>query len=140
MDASSLVLLVALVGLVILCFLSHTCAGRTRLGAQATATVERAIERLKKEALVLRSTSQQDDLLILALAHNSEALAAVRMARALIQEHGLISEELLDLSAQLQEEQDDILSVFAQEMDDEMSSPPPPPPPPSIRSQRFKPA
>lgn len=147
-DVCALVALLALLGLVILCLLSRMCAGRTRLGAQATATVERAVDRLKKEAFVLRSASQQDELPILALVHNSEALAATRTARALVQEHGLSCEELLDLSAQLQDEQDVILSSLAQEIDDfdpsgggaASAASILPPPPPLARAQRFRPA
>lgn len=140
METSALVAVLSLLGLIVLCLLSRMCAGRTKLGAQATATVQKAVDRLKKEAAILQSASHQDDLPILALVHNSEALAAVRAARALVQEHGLMSEDLLDLTVQLQEEQDMILAAVAQDMDNGSHDDVPPPAAEPARLHRLRPA
>lgn len=119
------VALLALCGLLLLCLLSRMCEGLTRLGKQGTTTVKRAVSQLIKDVMVLQVMSQQDELPILSLLHNAEALATVRVALALTQEHGINSnEELLDLHSQLKEEQETLLEALHEE---------------DVRDQRFKP-
>ncbi len=119
MERPLVISLALLIGLLVLCILSKTVSGNSRLGNHSEATVKASCMRLYREATLLRATSHQDETPAVALAHNAEALACVRSAQALTQEYGMEPPEgLKDLGADLRDEQEASINALAVEMGD----------------------
>lgn len=117
MDRSLIVCACIIAGIFVLSVLSRTVSSESRLGTYSTATVRRTAERMRREALHLRAASLQDELPAIALGHNAEALAKARCAIVLLQEHGVaVQEEMLDLHADLKEEQEASVQLVAAEI------------------------
>ena len=80
------------------------------LGSFATATVATSCQKFLKEGEFARSVSRQDEIPLVALMHNSEALTLAKCSRRLAEEYQIpISPDLLDLIQDLQEDQDIIV-------------------------------
>ena len=119
MERPLVISLILLACLLVLCILSKTVSGNSRLGNHSETTVKTTCMRLYREATVLRATSHQDELPAQALAHNAEALACVRASQALAQEYGMGQPDgMQDLAADLRDEQEASVTALASEMGD----------------------
>lgn len=105
-----LVALAMILLVLVLSLCSRSVSGESALGAFASATVLATCQKLVREGEFARSISKQDELPLVALLHNTEALTLTRCARRLAEEYLLpVSPELLDLLQELQEENDIII-------------------------------
>lgn len=93
-----------------LCLFSRSVSNETGLGNFADSTVASTCDKILRESEFTRTVSKQDELPVVALLHNSEALSLAKSARKLAMEYNLqISTNLLDTIQDLQDEQDVIL-------------------------------